>query len=479
MQKPWLLVVAATLVLLRLPTASASAEPLPTYTVSACSLDGEPVPVDGWIATTTGSLASVAVNQCASKQGLGFTFDPVFGGVGRWTFVAPASTALQAAWFYGQVGSGDSRADLTAWTDGWRLPIGWWTDGNVEHASDPIGAPGLGSRVAGLEFGCTRGCTETASLRLARIDTLLVDGGLPTAEYDEATQTLHFADTGGGVETVDLEVDGQAVSHLAVGGQRCRRPFVYVVPCPLTGSISLADQGLEPGERSVFATITDVAGNHGYSGPHIVRIPSPPVSAPVVPREGVVIVDGASTRRAAYKEQTLTGIVRDVEGFPIPGAHLSASSRTIGQDWKVIGGFVADARGRFTVKVPKGPTREVRLAYLNAAQTVKLVVAAPLRLTTNRRMTRNGRTITFTGRIPEAGASQARVTLQARANGKWIPFRTVQLRNGSFKARYRFTGTFRTQRYFFRAIVGSAPGFVYEAGRSPVVGVLVRRGNKR
>jgi hypothetical protein len=195
---------------------------------------------------------------------------------------------------------------------------------------------------------------------------------------------------------------------------------------------------------------------------------------PILPRDGVVIVDGASARRVTYSTVPIAGIVRDLEGFPIPGAAVTAATRVRGQEWVPRGQVQTDAKGHFVVRLPKGPTREVRLSYTNSAPTLVLNVAAPVRLRTNRRATRNGRTIAFNGQISEAGSSLTRVTLQAWANGKWMPFRTVQLRNGRFSARYRFSGTFRTQRYRFRAVVANDPNFVFASGHSSTVTVVVR-----
>ena len=64
--------------------------------------------------------------------------------------------------------------------------------------------------------------------------------------------------------------------------------------------------------------------------------------------------------------------------------------------------------------------------------------------------------------------------LQAWANGKWVPFKTVALKNGRFAASYRFLRTFTAQRYRFRAVIQSDPDFPYAPGRSREVRVLVR-----
>ncbi len=91
-----------------------------------------------------------------------------------------------------------------------------------------------------------------------------------------------------------------------------------------------------------------------------------------------------------------------------------------------------DAKGRFSVKLGKGVSREVRISYGDSVQTVKVIVAAPVRLKTDKKSTRNGRSITFTGSVPGAGNARTRVELQALANRKWVPFKSVALRNGRF-----------------------------------------------
>jgi hypothetical protein len=304
---------------------------------------------------------------------------------------------------------------------------------------------------------------------------VLQDLAAPEARFDAATRSLRFTDAGGGVETVQLEVDGQA-NELHVGGERCHRPFVYVVPCAVDGAIALDDLGFAPGERSIFAVLTDAAGNRTYAGPFVVRAPTPPaasVPAPPPPA-GIVILDGSLRRRAKYEAISITGIVRERDGFPIGRGAVGAATRVAGGDWRPLAATSTDANGRFKIAVPKGPSREVRVSYLGATQTVRIDVAAPLRLSTDRKRVRNGQTVRFRGHVAQAGTARTRVTLQAWARGKWMPFRTVALRNGRFSARYRFSGTYATARYRFRAVIRNDPGFVFAAGSSPAVEVVVR-----
>ncbi len=135
---------------------------------------------------------------------------------------------------------------------------------------------------------------------------------------------------------------------------------------------------------------------------------------------------------------------------------------------------MTDAKGRFSVKLPRGVSREVRFSYGDSVQAVKVIVAAPVRLKTDRKRTRNGRAVAFRGTVPGAGSARTRVELQAWANGKWIPFKTADLKRGKFSASYRFTRTFATALYRFRAVIHTDPDFPYAAGTSTVVKVLVR-----
>ena len=169
--------------------------------------------------------------------------------------------------------------------------------------------------------------------------------------------------------------------------------------------------------------------------------------------------------------------MRDLEGFPLAGVDIAATTcAAVGACQYLVPAFEPTRTGDSWSTIPRGPSREIRLTYGDAEQTVKLIVAAPIRLSSDRKVTRNGRTITFRGRIPEAGAARARVTLQAWARGKWMPFRTVELKNERFSARYRFSGTFATTRYRFRAVVASAPDLPFAAAASGVLSILVRSG---
>jgi hypothetical protein len=457
---------------LAVASTSAAAEPKQTYTVAACSVGGQFVGHDGWTASSSPAGASVAVDECASAGRMGFDLGPASSAVGRWAFDPPPGTVVDAFSAYGIAGSGDLAHELVIESDGRAArSVGFMNGGTP--VDGPLVFFGGPARSVALEFSCPSACSGPGSLRVTRIDARLKDLAAPAVEFDAERRLFRFSDLGGGVEGVELEVDGE-VRQFRPGGERCHRPFTATVPCAPAGELRLADLGLDPGARSVFATFIDAAGNRTYAGPYVVHIDSPPIVAPLRQPDGIVIIDGEIRRRISYAPAKVGGIVRDVDGFPLAGVDVGARTCVTGGVCRSLPATRTNGQGRFTVAVPRGPSREVRLAYGTSEQVVRLTVAAPIQLSTDRPVTRNGRTIRFRGRIPEAGDSRAHVTLQAWARGKWMPFRTVALKSGRFSARYRFKGTFQTTRYRFRAVVGDEPDLPFAAGRSKVISVLVR-----
>ncbi len=181
----------------------------------------------------------------------------------------------------------------------------------------------------------------------------------------------------------------------------------------------------------------------------------------------------------------IEGQLLDRLGRPLAGALIEVATREAraGAEYTVLPGVTTGAGGTFVAQVPAGPSRDVRLGYrpyledqdLASEFHLHVVVPAPVTLRTNRRSLRNGQAVTFRGGIDGVGgATKSRVELEAWGGNRWITFRTVALRGGAFAARYRFTGTFRTTRYRFRAVAHADPSLPYATGTSKIVGVVVR-----
>ena len=92
-------------------------------------------------------------------------------------------------------------------------------------------------------------------------------------------------------------------------------------------------------------------------------------------------------------------------------------------------------------------------------------------LKASRRLVKNGRSVSFSGTVM-AGTSPFNdviVALQARVGARWVTFKNVRTGGaGRFGARYRFTRTFRTQTYTFRARVSKQRGFAVDRNSGPL-----------
>ena len=106
-----------------------------------------------------------------------------------------------------------------------------------------------------------------------------------------------------------------------------------------------------------------------------------------------------------------------------------------------------------------------------------MVVRAAVRLRASHARLRNGRTLTLTARVlgdkRYRGRAEGRVPGAHRADVADVRADAGEPR-GIARADHRFTKTFTTVRYRFRALTLAARGFPYTAGHSRTVAVVVR-----
>jgi hypothetical protein len=318
------------------------------------------------------------------------------------------------------------------------------------------------------------------------------------------------------------------------------RAFVAPTPCPAASStpLTIPTAALAAGVHSVRVLVEDAAGNQTTAyGPISKRIsdavgpggdavgddpaaaPSDPAGATppaVLPgadllgraaaasdpgplngapasasvRLGVRWEGTASTvRKVRYgRRPVLRGQLTTTDGRPIRDAairvgvvqeHRSAQ-RVEHQALRT------DAGGGFRWRMPKGiGSRRITLAYYEhvagtapaASVTLRLRVAAAVRMTLDRRTARQGQTVRLRGRLvgrplPKVGSV---VELQARNPGrKWITFRTVRAnRSGRFAAGYRFRMP-GPAVFEMRARVRRSGDYPYDTGVSPHRRIRVR-----
>ena len=185
----------------------------------------------------------------------------------------------------------------------------------------------------------------------------------------------------------------------------------------------------------------------------------------------------------------LRGRLRATDGRPVAGATLQVASRVLAgnRGFRVIEGAhpVTRADGRFSYRVPKGASRQVRIAYrayardggFAAQRLFSMRTRAGVRVRVSPRRVRGGGAIRIGGNLrggpkPRAGVL---VVLQAREDGRWRSFRTIrtQRKGGRFATRYRFMRTGRAKTFRIRALVRKQIGYAYSTGASNGVRVRV------
>lgn len=171
------------------------------------------------------------------------------------------------------------------------------------------------------------------------------------------------------------------------------------------------------------------------------------------------------------------------EGAPIRILQAAAGLAEIGQ-------VTAGSGGTFAFNVPPGTSRTLFAAFraspadeaLACSPPAELRVRAGATLRASRRRIRNGKRVTFRGRVlgeavPPAGKI---VIVQAFDRGRWRTFKATRAgADGAYRTRYRFTKTRRTTTYRFRALVPAEQAFPYARGTSKTVKVRVRGARRR
>lgn len=316
------------------------------------------------------------------------------------------------------------------------------------------------------------------------------------------------------------------------------RAFVAPKPCPAMSStpLTIPTTELAAGVHSVRVLVEDAAGNQTTAyGPVSKRIsdavgpggdavggdpadgppggvggegapagaellgraamendPGPPNGAPATSAVRLVVRwegTASALRKIRYGQRpTLRGQLTTRDGRPVREAAIRVG---VLQDHRSAQrvehqALRTDAAGGFRWRMPKGiGSRRITLAYYEhvagtvpaASVTVRLQVAAAVRMTLDRRTARQGQTVRLRGRLigrplPKVGSV---IELQARNPGrKWITFRTVRAnRAGRFAAGYRFRMP-GPAVFEMRARVRKSGDYPYTTGVSPHRRIVVR-----
>jgi hypothetical protein len=202
-----------------------------------------------------------------------------------------------------------------------------------------------------------------------------------------------------------------------------------------------------------------------------------------------VSFDGNGKARYAARYNRMVavrGVLVDGTGARIANAQVdySAQSTTPRARVQNLGSVRTDSSGTFNLTIAtKLGSRKLRFGYSPqiggapaANAEAQLDVIPPVSLKVSPKHLRNGKSVTFRGRmgagpIPHKGKL---VNLQVRLYGHWHTFATVRTsKSGRFKYRYRFRRTYGYVVYRFRARSRYEAAYPFVAGSSHTVRVAV------
>lgn len=372
----------------------------------------------------------------------------------------------------------------------------------IAGALHSVSWSGRSARGVRIRLRCARG-RDCAAGRDARIavrrlaltlrdltaPTLAVGGSLLGGATVRGSETLEAvgADSGSGVRRITVTVNGEPATDRAWACELARQVALRLRPCPARApsafTAATARAPFRQGRNEVRVCALDFApGTDANRACHSRRVrvdnlcPTSPVAAAGL-RAGF---PGGRTRATIVqgRRATVAGRVVDAVGEPVAGARVCVAStdRLADAAERVVAAPTSGPDGRFAVRLPAGPSRQVRVAHWSNEKTVlerslALRVRARPRLRLRpRRTLRNGERLRFRVRLAGPASGGREVAVEARAGvGRWVPVTSGRTAaGGSWRGSYRFRSTTGRRRYAFRAVVKGQPGYPYRAGRSRV-----------
>jgi hypothetical protein len=285
--------------------------------------------------------------------------------------------------------------------------------------------------------------------------------------------------------------------------QNAKCDYTRIKPCPDLKSETIAASPAIAGRRTLLLRVTDAAGNQTVSSPFAITARGPLNGAGG--GDGARVVAGfpghswrgkgkkrhrvgvlRPSKTVGYGNGALVrGILRNAAGQPIGGAQLRLLVRELklGSRYTDRGAITTTADGRFSVHIPRGSSRRVRIAYKAYAGDPGLTAKSDVTMKTKARITlhvprvvRSHGTARFRGSLRGRPLPPRGVTLELQAYQPGHGWRTVKTtrtrRGGTYSTRYRFNSRFG--RFSFR--VRLRPNDSYPYSRSASRNVRVRVG---
>ena len=316
----------------------------------------------------------------------------------------------------------------------------------------------------------------------------LIAGGTLTGE---ATISFTAADSGGGVYSATVLVDGHQVAQevpdtndgLCVNLAPPSSPtmaFAASQPCPATENVSipLKTTQFSAGQHQLQVVVTDAAGDHATaydgtittSGPPSVGVNGGSISgsgiangqSPCAGEELNLAVNGKTKPPTILYGRTVTvkGVLH-CGTVPIRNARISIVTLGGPASAAINSSVLTALDGSFSYKVPTGPDRTLEFSYTaysndpgpSATATAAIIIRPRITLRIKPHHSSDGHTIHWTGTVTGGPYPQQGVTLdvEVQEGRAWKIFdQVVANGKGKFRYSYRFHATNESTTYRFR-----------------------------
>ena len=327
---------------------------------------------------------------------------------------------------------------------------------NLSNLRVPDGTPD-GTHAARIVAEDTAG-NETATAR-----TISVDGTVPRVKLLRARGrkiVLAVNDDASGLAGATLEVRRNSTE-----------PFSTPKTTLSNGRLRATLTRRRASKVDMRVTVRDNAGNVAQGSPVGLKATSARVG------RRTRKVRAGRVRIPFGRSGTLRGRLTLAANRSLAGQTIVATStvRRRGAPSLPAGGAVTNRRGRFSIKVPAGPSRTYRLAFNGAPgafatdRSISVRVPASTTIRASRTRLSGAGRVRFSGRLRTRGARIPTrglvVVLQGRSVGKWRTFADTRTNR---KGRWRASYVFRGQRgsYPIRVRIRKQAGFPFDLGYS-------------
>jgi hypothetical protein len=312
--------------------------------------------------------------------------------------------------------------------------------------------------------------TDAAGNEAVAARTVAIDGNPPAATLERSrgnTIRISVLDEGSGLASGQIMVRNSGAE-----------PF-RALPTSFANGLLAAplDRG-RPSQTDIRVAVSDIAGNAATGAPPRLRFSSVRIG------RRTRSVRSARVRIPFGKAALLRGRLTLSAGQPVRFTNVTVlgTPRMAGATAQFVGRITTSRTGRFSFRVPPGPSRTLRFISdasgdaLRAARGLGARVPASSTISASRTRVSGEALVRFTGTvlhgrqpIPRTGLV---VVLQGHARGSWQTFADTRTdARGHWRARYRFVG--RPGSYPIRVRIRRQNGFPFDLGYSRTLRVRV------